>query len=54
MYAPLPYSEGQIFNSSQQRVPIPKSLWARNAEYAGIGSSDDGIWAVFGTHEEVS
>ena len=39
-------------NLSQQLVPIPKSLWARRAGCEGIGPSD-GVWAVFGTHEEV-
>ena len=40
------------FIASQQLVPIPKSLWTRRAGYAGVGPSD-GVWAVFGTHEEV-
>ncbi|KAH9976643.1 hypothetical protein BGW80DRAFT_1443666 [Lactifluus volemus] len=34
-------------------VPIPKSLWTRRAEYVGVhAGSNDGVWAVFGTHEE--
>ncbi|KAH9993019.1 hypothetical protein BJV77DRAFT_397562 [Russula vinacea] len=37
---------------SKSLVPIPKSLWARRAGCEGIGPSD-GVWAVFGTHEEV-
>jgi hypothetical protein len=40
------------FISPRQLVPIPKSLWTRRAEYAGVIPSD-GVWAVFATHEEV-
>lgn len=49
----IPHIRAQShFIASQQLVPIPKSLWTRIAGYAGIGSTD-GVWAVFGTHEEV-
>ncbi|KAH9960269.1 hypothetical protein BC827DRAFT_1370586 [Russula dissimulans] len=42
----------EAVRENKSRLPIPKSLWARRAECAGIGSTDDGVWAVFGTHEE--
>ncbi|KAI9512156.1 hypothetical protein F5148DRAFT_1273909 [Russula earlei] len=42
-----------LFLTNRSRVvPTPKSLWTRRAEYVTVGSTDDGVWAVFGTHEE--
>jgi hypothetical protein len=53
VYATILHIRAQSqFIAFQQLVPIPKSLWTHTASYAGIGPSD-GVWAVFGTHEEV-
>lgn len=55
---PLPsvFLYNLFLNAAQEfnhPVPIPKSLWTRRAEYTGA-SFCDGVWAVFGTHEEAS
>jgi len=54
---PLPsvFLRDLFINTSQVNksvVPTPRSLWTRRPEHAG-GVPNDGLWAVFATHEEV-